>query len=86
MIQVFKEQIDFFVISFEDKPQRVSYKRYYLPTVEINCNAMIDGQNYNVMTDESVRNNLGTYDSIRKIATYLGSDYTTSCLLDYNYL
>ena len=47
---------------------------------------MIDGQNYNVMTDESVRNNLGTYDSIRKIATYLGSDYTTSCLLDYNYL
>ena len=26
-----------------------------------------------------------TYDSIRKIKTGQGSDYTTGCLLDYNY-
>ena len=26
-----------------------------------------------------------TYDNIRKIATGQGDDYTTGCLLDYNY-
>ena len=45
---------------------------------------MIDGQNF---FDQSVRNNLTTYDSIWKIATGQGQgeDYTTGCLLDYNY-
>ena len=32
-----------FVLSFENEPQWTTYKRYYLPTVEI--------KNYNVMTD-----------------------------------
>ena len=31
--------------------------------------------------DQPVRNNLRTYDSIRKIATSQGDDYTTGCLL-----
>ena len=44
---------------------------------------MIDGQK---CFDQPVRNNLITYDSIRKIAAGQGDDYTTSCLLDYNYL
>ena len=35
-----------FVLSFEDEEQRKSYKRYYLPKVEINYNVMIDGQNF----------------------------------------
>ena len=26
-----------------------------------------------------------TYHNIRKLATYQGDDYTTGCLLDYNY-
>ena len=43
---------------------------------------MIDGQNF---FDETVKNNLRTYDNIRKIATDQGDDYTTGCLLDYNY-
>ena len=29
---------------------------------------------------------LRTYDNIQKIATGQGDDYTTICLLDYNYL
>ena len=29
------------------------------------------------------KNNLKTFDNIRKIANGLGDDYTTSCLLDY---
>ena len=70
-------------MSFEDEIQRTSYKRYYLPAVEIkNYSVMIDGQNF---FDQPVRNNLITSDSIRKIATGQENDYTTGCLLDYNY-
>ena len=43
---------------------------------------MIDEQNF---FDQPVRSDLVTYDSIRKIATGQGYDYTTGCLLDYNY-
>ena len=34
---------------------------------------------------QQVENNLRTYDCIRKIATDQEGDYTTGCLLDYNY-
>ena len=35
--------------------------------------------------DEAVKNNLITYDNIRKIAIGQGDNCTTCCLLDYNY-
>ena len=40
------------------------------------------GQNF---FDQTVRNNLRTYDSIRKIKTIQRDDYTTGCLLKDNY-
>ena len=43
---------------------------------------MVNGQNF---IGQLTRNNLITYDNIRKIATGQGDDYTTGCLLDYNY-
>ena len=43
---------------------------------------MIDGLKF---FDQPVKNNLRTYDNIRKIATDQGDDYTTGCLLDYHY-
>ena len=43
---------------------------------------MIDGQN---IFDQPVRNDLTTYDNIRKIAIGQGDDYPTGCLLGYNY-
>ena len=43
---------------------------------------MIDGQNF---FDQPVKNNLRTYDNIRKIGNGQGDYYTTSCLVDYNY-
>ena len=43
---------------------------------------MIDGQN---LFDQPVKNNLRTYDNIRTIVIGQGDDYTTGCLLDYNY-
>ena len=35
--------------------------------------------------DKSVKHKLTTYDNIRKFATSQGDDYTTGCLLDYNF-
>ena len=43
---------------------------------------MIDGKSF---FDQPVKNDLITYENTRKISTGQGDDYTTSCLLDYNY-
>ena len=72
-----------FVLSFEDEAQRTSYKQYYLlPPETKTYNVMIDGQN---LLDQPVRNDLITYDNIWKIATDQENDYTTGCLLEYNF-
>ena len=71
-----------FVLPFENEAQNKSYKGYYLLAREIKYyNIMIDGQN---VFDQPIRNNLITYDNIRKVATGQGDDYTTGCLLDCN--
>ena len=46
-------------------------------------NVVIDGRNF---LDQPIKNDLKTYDNIRKIATGADDDYTTECLLDYLYL
>ena len=38
---------------------------------------MINGRNF---FDQAIKNDLETYDNIRKIATGQGDDYTTGCL------
>ena len=43
---------------------------------------MIDGRNY---LDQRVKNDLKTYDNIRKSSIGQGDGYTTGCLLDYPY-
>ena len=56
---------------------------YFPPNVEMkHYNFMVSGQNFLV---QSVKNNLITNESIQKIATGQGYDYSTNCLLDYNY-
>ena len=44
---------------------------------------MIDRINF---FDQTIKNNLRTYDNIRKIATGQGEDYTTGFLLNCPYL
>ena len=79
----FQEVNTLFVLPFKNKNDRKVSTGYYLPKVEIkNYNVMIDGQNF---FDQSVKNNLKTYDIIRKNETGWGDDYTVGCLLDYNY-
>ena len=43
---------------------------------------MIDGKNF---FDQPVKSDMRAYDNICKIATGQLDDYTTGCLLDYNY-
>ena len=43
---------------------------------------MIDVRNF---FDQPIKNDLKTYNKIRKIAMGQGDDYTTGCLLDYPY-
>ena len=43
---------------------------------------MIDGKNF---FDQPVKSSVKRYDNNQKIATVQGDDYTTGCLLDYNY-
>ena len=43
---------------------------------------MINGRSF---FDQPIKNNLRTYDNIRKIAIDQGDDYTNGCLLDYPY-
>ena len=45
-------------------------------------NVVIDGKNF---FDQPIKNDLKTYDNIRKIATGQGDNYTTGCLIDYPY-
>ena len=50
-----------FILSFKDNTAQASYKRYYLPPVEI--------KEYKII---QLKNNLRIYDYIRKIATSQG--------------
>ena len=43
---------------------------------------MIDERNF---FDHPIKNDIRTYENIRKIAAGQGYNYTTGCLLDYNY-
>ena len=69
-----------------DGPNRVkgdSHRKYFSPRVNItNYNVLIDGKNF---YDQPISDQIKKYDEIRKIATGKGDNYTTGCLLDYQY-
>ena len=78
-----------FVVAFDNtnngdnKVERESHRKYFLPRVYITkCNVLTDGRNfYDQLTNDQIK----IYDEIRKTATGKGDDYTTGCLLDYQY-
>ena len=62
---------------------RNSHAKYFLPRVNItNYNTLIEGTN---LYDQPVIDQIKKYDEIRKIATGQGDNYSTGCLLDYQY-
>ena len=62
---------------------RNSHTKYFLPRVNItNYNVLIDGRNFhNQPIDDLVKQ----CNKLRKTVTEQGQDYTTGCLLDYQY-
>ena len=85
----FQEVNRMFVFAFDNtnngdnKVERESHGNYFLPRVNItNYNVLIDGRNF---YDQPINDQIKKYDKIRKIATGKGDDYTTGCLLDYQY-
>ena len=69
-----------FVSSFEDADDRKCHKKYFLPTIEIkNNNFKIYGKK---CLNQPVKNDVRTYENIRKTATIQGTDCTTGWWLD----
>ena len=65
------------------KLKETSHTKYFLPRVDItNYNVLIIGRN---IYDQPINDLVKQYDEIRKTATGQGDDYTTGCLLDYQY-
>ena len=65
------------------KVERNTHTKYFLPRVDItNYNVPIDGRNF---YEQVINDLLKQYDEIRKTATGQEDDYTTGCLLDYQY-
>ena len=77
-----------FVLVFDNteggtkKVERNSHTKYFLPRVNITNYILIDGRNF---YDQPINDTIKQYDKIREIATGQGDDYTTGCLLDYQY-
>ena len=79
-----------FVLTFNDTEnnantvEKNSHKNFFFPRVNItNYKVLIiDGRNF---YDQPINDLVKQYNEIRKIATGQGDDYTTGCLLDYQY-
>ena len=58
-------------------------KRHYLPKGIIdNYNIIISGKNF---YDKPIDSDIRRYEEVRKLTTGQGDDYTTGCLLNYDY-
>ena len=65
------------------KARRFNARKYYLPKGIIkNYSVIINGKNF---YDQAIDSDLKQYEEIRKLTTGQGEDYTTGCLLDYDY-
>ena len=64
-----------FFLSYKDDDGQESHKQYYYIIFQL-CKEKIN---------QPIKNDLKTYDNIRKIVTGQGDDYTTGCSLDYHY-
>ena len=62
--------------------KQISIYEYLLTAERKDYNFMIDGRNF---SDQPIKNDLKTYDNIRKIATVQGNDNPTGCFQNYPY-
>ena len=78
-----------FVLAFnnanddDNRVQRSSRTKHFLPRVNITYyNVLIDGRN---VYDQPISDQIRKHGEIRKMSTGQEDDYTTGCLLDYQY-
>ena len=73
-----------FVYTNQDaNAKRFNARKYYLPKSIIKSyNIIISGKNF---YDQAIDSDIKRYEEIRKLTTEQGEDYTTECLLDYDY-
>ena len=75
-----------FVLAYLNRDKdvkRFKTQIYYLPEGIIkNYNVIINGQNF---YDQAIDSNTKWYEEIRKSTSGQGEDYTTGCLLNYDY-
>ena len=68
----------------DGRAKRFKSRRYYLPNGIIkNYNIIINGKNF---YDQPIDSDIKQYEEIRKLTTGQVKDYTTGCLLDYEYM
>ena len=68
-------------MSFENEDDRISFSKYYTPTIEIkDFNVLTDGKSF---FDVPIKSKEETYEAIIEMSK--NSDYTTGNLLDYEY-
>ena len=78
-----------FVLDFDNTDggantvERNSQRKYFLSRVNITkYNVLIDGRTF---YDQPISDQIKKYHELRKITTGKGDDYTSGCLLDYQY-
>ena len=77
-------ELNFAGINKDNDAKSDRTKKYYLPKGIIkNYNVIINGKNFYVQPIDS---DIKRYEEIRKLITGKGEDYTTECLLDYQYI
>ena len=77
-------ELNFAGINKDNDAKSDRTKKYYLPKGIIkNYNVIINGKNFYVQPIDS---DIKRYEEIRKLITGQGEDYTTECLLDYQYI
>ena len=68
----------------DDGSKRFNTRRYYLPKSLIkNYNAIINGKNF---YEQAIDTDTQRCEEIRKLTTGQCEDYTTGCLLDFDYI
>ena len=64
--------------------KRFNDRKYYLPKSIIkNYNVVVNRKNF---YDQPIDSDIKRYEEVRKLTTLQGEDYTTGCLLDYEYI
>ena len=68
----------------DNNAKRFNAQKFYLPKDIIkNYNVIINGKNF---FDQPIDSDIKRYEEITKLTTEQSKDYTTGCLLDYDYI